>query len=169
MPASPLFSPRIIGNTEIKAKVVRSEKQRVDPIDGHDLLNGIDRTTRLDLRHDQRLLLQDRIFWVWLSKLWPGWQAALLIVKPDTMVRWHRQGFKLYWTWKSGKGRNGGRPKVDKEVRTLIRRMSRGNPIWGVPRIRAELALIGHEVSRSTDLHERLDLYLLRALQALHR
>jgi len=97
-----------------------------------------------------RLRRRDRIFWVWLTKLWPGWQAALLIVKPDTVVRWHRQGFKLYWKWKSSKGRKGGRPKVDKEIRTLIRRMSRENLTWGVPRIRAELALLGHEVSRST-------------------
>ncbi len=97
-----------------------------------------------------RLRRRDRIFWVWLSRLWPGWQAALLIVKPDTVVRWHRQGFKLYWTWKSRRGRTGGRPKVDKEIRALIRRMSRENLTWGVPRIRAELALLGHEVSRST-------------------
>jgi transposase InsO family protein len=97
-----------------------------------------------------RLRRRDRIFWVWLSKLWPGWQAALLIVKPDTVIRWHRQGFKLYWTWKSSKGKKGGRPKVEKEIRTLIRRMSRENPIWGVPRIRAELALLSHEVSCST-------------------
>lgn len=103
-------------------------------------------------RNGKRLKLRrrDRIFWVWLSKLWPDWQAALLIVKPETVIRWHRQGFKLYWTWKSSKGRKGGRPKVEKEIRTLIRRMSRENPTWGVPRIRAELALLGHEISRST-------------------
>jgi transposase InsO family protein len=71
-------------------------------------------------------------------------------VKPDTVVRWHRQGFKLYWTWKSSKSRKGGRPKVEKQIRTLIRRMYRENPTWGVPRIRAELALLGHDVSRST-------------------
>ena len=97
-----------------------------------------------------RMRRSDRIFWVWLSKLWAGWRSALLIVRPDTVVRWHRQGFKLYWRWKSRRGRKGGRPKVEMEIRTLIRRMSRENPGWGVPRIRAELALLGHEVSRST-------------------
>jgi len=92
----------------------------------------------------------DRIFWVWLSRIWRNWRSALLIVNPDTVVRWHRQGFSLYWTRKSRKGRQPGRPQVETEIRNLIRRMSQENPTWGVPRIRAELALLGHEVSRST-------------------
>ena len=66
-----------------------------------------------------RLRSRDRVFWVWLSSLWDNWRSALLIVKPDTVVRWHRQGFKLYWTWKSGRGRQSGRPKVEREIRTL--------------------------------------------------
>ena len=79
------------------------------------------------------LRLCDRIFWVWLSRLWPTWRSALLLVKPDIVVRWHRQGFKLYWRWRS---RNGtpGRPKVEREVRERIRRMSQENPTWGAPR-----------------------------------
>ena len=97
-----------------------------------------------------RLRRRDRIFWVWLSRFWSNWRSAMLIVRPDTVVRWHRQGFKLYWTWKSRGGRKGGRPKVDWDVRNLIRRMSRENLTWGVPRIRAELALLGHEVAEST-------------------
>jgi transposase InsO family protein len=97
-----------------------------------------------------KLRQRDRIFWVWLSRLWKDWPSALLIVKPDTVVRWHRQGFKLYWTWKSRRGRRDGRPKIDREIRDLIRKMSRENLTWGAPRIRAELALVGLEVAEST-------------------
>ncbi len=75
----------------------------------------------------------DRIFWVWLLRLWSGWRSALHIVKPETVVRWHRQGFKLYWRRKSRK--KPGRPTVNRKIRDLIRRMSRvyvfnesGNP-----------------------------------------
>ena len=74
-----------------------------------------------------RLRQRDRIFWVWLSRLWTGWRSALVIVKPATVVKWHRRGFKLYWRWKS---RKRGRPKVAPEVRTLIRRMSTENPLY---------------------------------------
>jgi transposase InsO family protein len=94
-----------------------------------------------------RLRRRDRIFWVWLSKLWRGWRSALVVVQPDTVVRWHRRGFRLYWRWKS---RRNGRPKIETEVRALIRRVSRENPLWGAPRIRAELALLGHDVAEST-------------------
>ena len=72
----------------------------------------------------------------------------MLIVQPDTVVRWHRQGFKLFWWWKS-RGKRG-RPCVETEIRNLIRRMSRDNPTWGVPRIQSELALLGHVVSEAT-------------------
>lgn len=91
---------------------------------------------------------RDRLFWAWLSQLWSGWSAALVIVKPETVIRWHRQGFRLYWRWKSRK--KNGRPKVDLEIRELIRRMSRVNPTWGAPRIRSELRLLGHDVAKST-------------------
>jgi len=94
-----------------------------------------------------KLRKRDRIFWVWLSKLWANWRSALLIVKPDTVVRWHRQGFRLYWRWKS---RKAGRPKVERELRDLIRRMSRENPTWGAPRIQSELDLLGYDVAEST-------------------
>ena len=89
---------------------------------------------------------RDRIFWAWLSRLWNGWRAALLIVRPETVIKWHRQGFRLYWRWKS-RCRKPGRPEIKREVRDLIRRMSRENPIWGVPRIQAELRLLGHDVA----------------------
>jgi len=94
-----------------------------------------------------RLRQRDRIFWVWISKLWRGWRSALVVVQPDTVVRWHRRGFRLYWHWKS---RNRGRPTIEPAIRNLIRRMSQENPLWGAPRIQAELALLGNEVAEST-------------------
>ncbi len=91
----------------------------------------------------------DRIFWVWLSTLWGGWRDALLIVQPETVVKWHRQGFKLYWRWKSAGG-TIGRPTLDGEVRELIRQMSSANPLWGAPRIRSALHLLGIDVAQRT-------------------
>ena len=79
----------------------------------------------------------------------------MLIVQPATIVRWHRQGFKLYWRWKSRK--QPGRPKIDAAVRNLIRHMCRENPTWGAPRIQSELALLGHNVAEST-----VNRYMLR-------
>jgi transposase InsO family protein len=96
-----------------------------------------------------RLRPRDRIFWALLSRVWPNWRSALLIVQPDTVVRWYHRGFKLFWRWKSRRGKVG-RPKIDLEIRKLIRRMSRENPSWGVPRIQSELALLGHTVSEAT-------------------
>ena len=98
---------------------------------------------------------RDRIFWSLLSRLWSGWRSALLIVQPDTVTRWHRQGFRLYWRWRSRKKQ--GRPLVDREIRDLIHRMCRQNPTWGAPRIVSELLLLGHEVAEST-----VDKYLVR-------
>lgn len=74
-----------------------------------------------------RLKRSDRIFWVCLSRLWPGWRSCLVIVKPDTVVKWHNEGLKLYWRWLSRPKRTG-RPKIPLEVRELIRQMSRDNP-----------------------------------------
>ncbi len=71
------------------------------------------------------------------------------MVKPETVIRWHRQGFRLYWRWKS-RSRNLGRPGVDPEIRALIRRMSQANPLWGAPRIHGELLKLGVNVSQST-------------------
>lgn len=96
-----------------------------------------------------RLRRRDRIFWSLLSRIWPDWRSALLIVQPDTVVRWHREGFRLFWRWKSRRGKVG-RPKIKAEIRKLIRRMSRENPLWGTPRIQSELALLGHVVAKST-------------------
>jgi len=96
-----------------------------------------------------RLRPRDRVFWVWLSRLWHDWRSTLVIVKPDTVVRWHRQGFRLYWRWKSKRGRPG-RPRIEQEVRDLIRLMSRENPTWGAPRIQSELTLLGYVVAERT-------------------
>ncbi len=95
-----------------------------------------------------RLRTRDRIFWVWLSRLWTGWRSLLVIVQPDTVVRWHRQGFRLYWRWKSRA--KSGRPKIEVEIRKLIRRMCRENQSWGAPRIHSELQLLGYDVSETT-------------------
>ncbi len=91
---------------------------------------------------------RDRLFWTWLARLLPGWKSVLIIVRPETVIRWHRQGFRLYWRWKSRK--KNGRPKIAVEVRELIRCMSRENPTWGAPRVRSELRLLGHDVAKST-------------------
>ncbi len=96
-----------------------------------------------------RLRKRDRIFWTWLSRLWSNWRSVLVIVQPETVVRWHQQGFRLYWRWKSRAGKVG-RPRVDAEIRKLIRRMSRHNPLWGTPRIQSELQLLGYEASKAT-------------------
>lgn len=92
---------------------------------------------------------RDRIFWVCLSRLWPNWRSVLCMVQPETVVGWHRQGFKLYWRWKS-RTRKPGRPAVSRDIRALIRRMSRQNPGWGAPRIYSELLLLGHDVAERT-------------------
>jgi putative transposase len=89
-----------------------------------------------------------RAFWVALSRLWTGWQGTLIVVKPQTVISWHRKGFKLYWTWKS---RNkGGRPRVDVTIRRLIRQMANDNATWGAPRIHGELLKLGFDVSEPT-------------------
>jgi len=102
-----------------------------------------------------RLRHRDRLFWIALSQLWRDWRSILVIVKPETVIKWHRQGFKCYWRWKSRSARVG-RPKINQEVRVLIRRMWRENPTWGVPRIQAELHLLGYEIAESTVAKYRL-------------
>jgi len=95
-----------------------------------------------------RFRSRDRIFWALLSRIWANWRSALLIVQRDTVVGWHRQGFKLFWQWKSRARR--GRPPVEAEIRKLIRSISGENPLWGTPRIQSELALLGYVVAEST-------------------
>jgi putative transposase len=95
-----------------------------------------------------RLTATDRMLWAWLSQAWSAWRPALVLVKPDTVLTWHRRGFRLFWTWNS---RNRtGRPAVAPEVRALIRRMATANPFWGAPRIHGELLKLGISVSQAT-------------------
>jgi hypothetical protein len=88
----------------------------------------------------------DRLFWIVLRRLWDGWSEALIIGKPETVVSWHRAGFRLFWRWRSRR-RRPGRPKVNGEIRRLIRRMKAENPTWGAPRIHGELLQLGFEIS----------------------
>jgi len=106
-------------------------------------LNILQRFTRVQ----RRLRISDRVLWVWLSQLWPDRRSALLIVKPETVIHWHRQGFRLYWRWKS---RHPGRPDTGREIRELIRKMCLSNPTWGAPRVHGELLKLGINVSQST-------------------
>jgi len=95
-----------------------------------------------------RLRRSDRVFWALLFHLWRGWAETVSIVHPETVIRWHRTGFKLFWTWKSR--RHGpGRPAVAPEVRALIRTMAHANPLWGAPRIHGELLKLGLEISQA--------------------
>jgi putative transposase len=93
-----------------------------------------------------RLRNPDRILWVWLRQLWPSWRDHLLIVQPATVIRWHRKGWRLYWSWKSRT--RLGRPRLSPEVRELIGTMSRDNRLWGTERIRGELLKLGIVVSK---------------------
>ena len=95
-----------------------------------------------------RLSRLDRIFLSWLAKICPSVLDAIVVVRPETVLRWHRYGFRALWRWKS---RNpGGRPVIDREIRDLIKIMARDNPLWGAPRIHGELLKLGVDVSQST-------------------
>ena len=95
-----------------------------------------------------RLTGADRVLWVWLSRVWDQWRATVLIVRPETVLAWHRRGFRLFWTWRSR--RCLGRPGVPADVRQLIRIMAEANPLWGAPRIHGELLKLGIGVSQAT-------------------
>ena len=83
----------------------------------------------------------DRLIWVCLRRLWNGWREVLVLVQPATVVRWHREGFRRYWERKSR--RRPGRPRIDPELRSLIRKMATANPLWGAPRIHGEFEILG--------------------------
>src|ERR1700730_9746040 len=95
-----------------------------------------------------RLAKTDRWLWVVLARLWTGWRTALVIVKPETIIAWHRQGFRLWWNWKSR--RRIGRPTVPADTRALIRTMAQVNPRWSAPRIHGELLKLGIDVCQAT-------------------
>ncbi len=77
---------------------------------------------------------RDRLFWMMFSRLWSNWKDSLIIVKPQTVVAWHRKGFKLFWRFKS-RSKSPGRPPVSKEIKNLVCSMANANPLWGAPRI----------------------------------
>ena len=107
----------------------------------------------LKARHPQpRFAAPDKLFWVLLRGLWPGWKQALVLMQPETVVGWHRAGFKLYWKWLSRHRPPGGRRCVSKELRELIFRMVAENQTWGAPRIHGELKMLGFNISERTVL-----------------
>ena len=97
-----------------------------------------------------RVGVADRVLWVTLRRVWARWSEVLLFVRPETVVRWHRAGFRKYWTWLSHHRRREGRPSIDGDLRTLILRMAAENPSWGAPRIHGELLMLGIDVSERT-------------------
>ena len=94
-----------------------------------------------------RLAQADGLLWIWLSRVWNEWRAAVVIVKPKTVIAWHRRAFRSFWSWK--RRRRIGRPSVAPDVRTLILSMSAANPQWGAPRIHGELLKLGIAVSQN--------------------
>ncbi|MDP3938194.1 MAG: integrase core domain-containing protein [Deltaproteobacteria bacterium] len=96
-----------------------------------------------------KLRRRDRLFWVFLRHAWEKWESSLILVKPETVVHWHRQAFKAFWRWKSRR-KKPGRPPLDPEIIALIHRMANDNPTWGAPRITSELLLLGYEVRDTT-------------------
>ena len=109
----------------------------------------------LALRHQLAVLMRsawrprlepaDRQFWCWLSRRWSGWRSALIVIKPDAVVRCHRAAWRRYWAWRSR--RPAGRPRISAEVRELIQRLAHDNPRWGAVRTQGELRKLGIAVS----------------------
>jgi putative transposase len=96
-----------------------------------------------------KLTPADRLLWAWLSTVWEDWKSGVFIMKASTVLGWHHKGFRLFWTWKIRRGKRG-RPSVPKQVRELIRTMSRDNPLWGAPRIHGELLKLGIEIGETS-------------------
>src|SRR5437879_8436652 len=96
-----------------------------------------------------KLRTADRLFWVGLARIWAGWRQPLVIVTPDTVLRWQRRRFREYWTKLSGRP-TGGRPPVNAEIKALVARMAAANPLWGAPRIHGELLKLGIDVAERT-------------------
>ncbi len=98
-----------------------------------------------------KLRTTDRLFWVGLTKVWAGWRQSLVIVAPDTVLRWQRRRFRQHWTQLSD-GSTGGRPPLDAEIIALVRRMAAANPLWGAPRIHGELLKLGSTLPSAPSL-----------------
>ncbi len=118
------------------------------------LRHQVDVLTRT--RRRPALLLGDRLLWLSLSRTWPAWRKHLVIVQPDTVVRWHRAGWRRYWRWRSRPGRRG-RPRIDPAIAVEIRRMTEENPRWGHMRVLGELRKLGFRVSLQTIRRYRTD------------
>jgi hypothetical protein len=103
----------------------------------------------------------DRLLSIGLSRVWTEWRSALVIVKPDRVIAWHRRAFRIFWKVQRGKP---GRPAVSAEIRALIRRMSRENPGWGAPRIHGELLKLGIEIGETS-----VTKYLVRSRRRPHK
>jgi hypothetical protein len=95
-----------------------------------------------------KLRMADRLIFVWLYRLFPALLGAAVVFRPETLLRWHRSGFRLYWRWKSR--HRVGRPPISVDVRDLVRTISRDNPLWGAPRIHGELLKLGIDIAQST-------------------
>jgi putative transposase len=91
----------------------------------------------------------DRLFWAGLARLWTGWRQALVIVSPETVLRWQRRRFREYWTRLSRRP-TGGRPRINTEIAALVRKIAAANPLWGAPRIHGELLTLGIDISERT-------------------
>src|SRR2546430_1132957 len=91
----------------------------------------------------------DRLFWVGLARVWAGWRQPIVIVTPETVLRWQRRRFSEYWTNLSGRP-TGGRPPVNAQIKALITRLATANPLWGAPRIHGELLKLGIDVAERT-------------------
>ena len=94
--------------------------------------------------------LWDRLFWILFSRWWPQWRDSLIIVQPETVLRWRREGWSALWRYRARGRWRGGRPRVSSEVRQLIAQMARENFLWGAPRIHGELRMLGFSVSQAT-------------------
>ena len=99
------------------------------------------------VRGHVRFTNNDRLFFIQLYRWFPSILKAITIIRPETLVRWHRDGFRQYWRWKSRA--LGGRPQIEADLRALIRRMSIENPLWSAPRIHGELLKLGIEIAQS--------------------
>src|SRR5436305_11545462 len=95
-----------------------------------------------------RIGRSDRVLLIWMTRLWPSLLGVAQVVQPETILRWHRAGFKKFWRWKSRS--RVGRPTIDRGLRDLIQRMSKENPLWGASRIHGELLMLGFAVAQST-------------------
>ena len=141
----PEMNPIILALISFVAPMFRSRKSmRIEIVDLRHQLAVLQRSVKRP-----RLTPADRILWSWVSRIWPGWRNSLTIVQPATVLAWRRRKFREHWTKLSRNGKPG-RPPVSKEIRDLIREMSRVNPLWGSPRIMGELRKVGINVAKST-------------------